>query len=71
MFWGAIGLVYLLPAFHPKPMLISVGEIVSCKEQIFGSSFLIHFIKWCLLMGELSPLTLSVSTDRYVVIPVI
>jgi hypothetical protein len=28
-------------------------------------------MKCCLLMGELSPLTLSVSTDRYVVIPVI
>jgi hypothetical protein len=44
---------------------------VSCKQQIVGTSFLIHFVKWCLLMGELSLLTLSVSTDRYVVIPVI
>jgi hypothetical protein len=44
---------------------------VSCKQQIVGSSFLIHFMKWCLLMAELSPLTLSVSTGRYVVIPVI
>jgi hypothetical protein len=26
-FLGAIGLVNLLPAFHPKPMLISVGEM--------------------------------------------
>jgi hypothetical protein len=44
---------------------------VTCKQQIVGSSFLIHFVRWCLLMGELSPLTLSLSTDRYVVIPVI
>jgi hypothetical protein len=27
LFWGAIGLVNLLPAFHPKPMLISAGEM--------------------------------------------
>jgi hypothetical protein len=26
-FLGAIGLVNLLPAFHPKPMLISVSEM--------------------------------------------
>jgi hypothetical protein len=24
---GAIGLVNLLPAFHPKPMLISINEV--------------------------------------------
>jgi hypothetical protein len=44
---------------------------VSCKQQIVEPSFLIQFIKLCLLMGELSPLTLSVSTDRNVMIPVI
>jgi hypothetical protein len=27
LFSGAIGLVNLLPAFHPKPMLISVSEM--------------------------------------------
>jgi hypothetical protein len=27
LFSGAIGLVNLLPPFHPKPMLISVGEM--------------------------------------------
>jgi hypothetical protein len=27
LFSGAIGLVNLLPAFHPKPMLISVAEM--------------------------------------------
>jgi hypothetical protein len=46
LFSGAIGLVNLLPAFRPKPMFISVGEMglqVSCKQQIVGSSFLIHF----------------------------
>jgi hypothetical protein len=71
LFWGAIGLVNLLPAFQPKPVLVSVNEMVFCKQQIVGSSFLIQFAKRCLLMGELSPLTFSVSIDRYVVIPVI
>jgi hypothetical protein len=36
---------------------------VSHKEQIVGSSFLIQFVKRCLLMGELSPLTLSVRSQ--------
>jgi hypothetical protein len=67
----AIGLENLLLAFHPNPMLISIDELVSCKQQIVGSSFLIQFVKQCLLMGELSLLTLSASVDRYVVIPVI
>jgi hypothetical protein len=26
-FWGTIGLVNLLPAFHPKPMVIFVSEM--------------------------------------------
>jgi hypothetical protein len=26
-FWGAIGLVNLLPAFHPKPVFVSVSEM--------------------------------------------
>jgi predicted ABC-type exoprotein transport system permease subunit len=39
-------------------------------QQIVGSSFLIQLAKWCLLMGEFSPLTFSVSIDKYVVIPV-
>jgi hypothetical protein len=71
LFSEAIGLVNLLPAFHPKLMFISASEMGLLQATIVGSSFLIHFIKWCLLMWELSPLTLSVSTDRYVVIPVI
>jgi hypothetical protein len=70
LFWRAIGLVNL-PAFHPKPMLISVGEMGLRKQQIVGSSFFIHFIKQCLLMNELNPLTLIVRNDRYVVIHVI
>jgi hypothetical protein len=27
LFSGAIALINLLPAFHPKPMLISIGEM--------------------------------------------
>jgi hypothetical protein len=26
-FWGAIGLVNLLPAFHPKPVFVSVNDM--------------------------------------------
>jgi hypothetical protein len=48
-FGGAIGLVNL-PAFHPKPVLVSVSEMGSWKQQIVGSLFLIWFAKWCLLM---------------------
>jgi hypothetical protein len=69
-FGEAIGLVNL-PAFHPKPVLVSVHKWVSCKQQIAGSSFLIQFAKWCLLMGGISPLIFSVNIDRYSVILVI
>jgi hypothetical protein len=67
---GAIGLVNLLPAFHSKPVLVSVNEI-SCKQQIIGSSFFNPVCQTVSFEGELSPLTFSVSIDRYVVIPVI
>jgi hypothetical protein len=70
-FGGAIGLVNLLLASHPKPGLFLSVKWVSHKQQIVGSSFLIQLTKHCLLMGELSPLTFSVNTDRYVVIPAI
>jgi hypothetical protein len=71
LFSGAIGLVNLLPAFHPKPMLVSVSEMSLLSATNCWIFLFIHFLKCCLWMGELSPLTLSVSTDRYVVIPVI
>jgi hypothetical protein len=71
LFWWAIDLVNFLPAFHPKPCLFLSMRWVSCYQQIVGSSFLIQFAKLCLLMGELSPLTFSVSIDRYMVSPVI
>jgi uncharacterized membrane protein len=71
LFTGAIGLVNLLPAFFPQPVLISVDGCVSCRQKIVGSSFLIQFANGCLLMGEFSPLTFSVSIDSYLVIPVI
>jgi hypothetical protein len=67
---GAIGLVNLLPAFHPKPVLLSVYEMGLCMQLFVGSSFLIQIAKSCLLMVELSQLTFSVSIDKYVVIPV-
>jgi hypothetical protein len=63
------GLVNILQAFHAKPVFISVHEIGLCKQLIVGSSFLIHFAKWCLLMGELSHLIVSVNIDSHVVIP--
>jgi hypothetical protein len=43
---------------------------ISSRQQIVGSSFLIQFANRCLLMGEISLLTFSVSTDKYVVSPV-
>jgi hypothetical protein len=67
----AIGLLDLLPAFHAKSVLASVNEMDLLQTQIVGSSFLIYFAKWCLLMRELSPLKFSVNIDRYVLIPVI
>jgi hypothetical protein len=70
-FWVATHLVNLLPAFHPKPLLVSAMRWVTYKQQNVVSSFLVQFARWCLLMGELSPSTFSVSIDRYVVIPVI
>jgi hypothetical protein len=71
LFSGAIGLVNLLLAFYPKPVLVSVDEMGLYRQQIVGYSFLIQFAKQCLLMGELSLLTFSVNIDWYVVIPVI
>jgi hypothetical protein len=44
---------------------------VSGKQQIVVPFFLIKFAKWCLLMGEFSPLTFGVNIDKLVVIPVI
>jgi hypothetical protein len=56
-------------------VFISVNKVVSCKQQIVRSSFLIQFAKGFLLMGggggEVSPLTFSVNIDKYVVIPAI
>jgi hypothetical protein len=69
LFFGAIGLINL-PDFLPKPVFMSI-RWVSCKQQIFGSTFLIHFAEWCLLMGELSSLTFSVNIGMYVAIPAI
>jgi hypothetical protein len=62
--------IFFLPFILSLCLFLSVSW-VSCKQQILGSSFLIQFMKQCLLMGELGPLTFSVSNDRYVVIPVI
>jgi hypothetical protein len=59
-------LVNLLPAFHPKPVLVSVNEMGLLQTTDY-CIFLFNPV--CLLMGELSPLTFSVSIDRYVVIP--
>jgi hypothetical protein len=70
-FQGPLAWLIFFQPFILKLCLFLSMRWVSFKEQIVGSSFLIQFVKQCLLMGELSPLTLSVSIDRYVVIPVI
>jgi hypothetical protein len=63
-YFGTIGLVNLL-AFHSQPVLVSVDEMVSFRQQIIGSSLLIQFASQCLFIGEFSPLIFSVSIDKY------
>jgi hypothetical protein len=66
LFSGAVSLIYLILAFNPKPVFISVNRWVFYKQQIVWSSFTIQFVKQCLLIEELSPLVLGVNIDRYV-----
>jgi hypothetical protein len=68
--WPLAWSIFFQPFIQSLCLFLSV-RWVSCKQQIVVSFFLIHFVKWCLLMGKLSPLTLNVSTDMCVVIPVI
>jgi hypothetical protein len=70
-FQGPLAWEIFFQPFTLSQCLFLLMRWVSCKQHIVGSSFLIQFAKWCLLMGELSPLTFSVSIDKYVVIPVI
>jgi hypothetical protein len=56
--------------FNLSQCLFLLMRCISCRQYIVGPSFWILFANWCLLMGELSPLMFSVSSDRYVVIPV-
>ena len=45
---------------------VSLGlKWVSCKQHIDGCFFLIHYVTLCLLIGAFSPLTFSMSTERY------
>jgi hypothetical protein len=67
----AIGLVNLLPAFHPNPVFISVNKTgllltTDCLIYLFNPVCLM-----CLLIGEFSPLAFIVNIDRCVVIPAI
>ena len=53
---------------HPLTfnLKVSLGlKWVSCKQHIGESYFLIHSVTLCLLIGALSPLTFTVSTERY------
>jgi hypothetical protein len=49
--------IFFQPFILSLSLFLSV-RWVSCKQQIVGSSFLIQFVIQCLLMGELSHLTL-------------
>ena len=53
----------------PSPYFQSEGvfrsKVVSCKQHIDGSCFLIHSVTLRVLIGALSPLTFRVSTERY------
>jgi hypothetical protein len=68
---GCTVLVNLLPAFHPKPVFVSVNEMVLLQTKDSWIFLFNPFCKRCLLMGKLSPLTFSVNIDRYVVISAI
>jgi hypothetical protein len=71
LFWGTIGLVNLLPAFHPKPVLVSVNEMGLLQTT---DCWIFLFNPLCQMVsfdGELSALTFSINIDSYVVIPVI
>jgi hypothetical protein len=62
-------LVNLLQDFHPKPVLVSVDEIGFLQATDCWIFLFNPVAKWCLLIGELSMLTFTVSIDKYVVIP--
>jgi hypothetical protein len=51
LFLGAISLILFQPFTLSKCLFLSI-RWVSYKQQIFSSSFLIQFDKWCLLMGS-------------------
>ena len=59
---------------HPLTfnLKVSLGlKWVSCKQHRDGSCFLIHSVTLCLLIGALSPLTFTVSTERYEFIAIV
>jgi hypothetical protein len=69
-FQGPLAWYIFFQPFTFSQCLLLFMRWVSCTQKIVGSSFLIQFANQCLLMGEFSPLTFSVSIDKYVVIPV-
>jgi hypothetical protein len=66
-FGGPLAWESFFQSFTLNQCLFLWIRCVSCKEQIVQSSFLVQFLKECLLIGELSPLTFSINTDRYVI----
>jgi hypothetical protein len=54
-------MVNVLPAFHPKPVFISVNKMGLVNNRLLDLPFSIQFAKWYLLMKELSSLTFSVN----------
>jgi hypothetical protein len=60
--------IFFQPFTLSQCCLLLLMRWVSCRQQIVGSSFFVQFANRCLLMGGFSPLTFSISTDKYVVI---
>ena len=46
-----------------------VLRLISCRQTIFGSCFLIHSTTLLLLIGAFNPFTFKVIIDRYLFIP--
>jgi hypothetical protein len=68
-FQGPLAWYIFFQPFILSPHLFLSMRWVSCKQQIVGSSFLIQFVNGA-FDGGIKSINISVSTDRYVVIPV-
>jgi hypothetical protein len=66
-FGGPLALESFFQSFTLSQCLFLWIRCVSYKEQIVWSSFLVQFLKLVRNWSELSPLTFSINTDRFVI----